>query len=100
MALSAPATTSEASSLRKGVELTRQQLWSALQRDGVTEMASSGPFDSAWHEAVARVETKDVQDGHIFDVLRKGYAWNGTVLRPAQVRVAARPSSSKAGSKG
>jgi molecular chaperone GrpE len=97
LALSAPATTPEAQSLRKGVELTRQQLWSALQREGVGEVPHSGPFDSAWHEAVARAETKDVPDGEVFDVLRKGYAWNGTVLRPAQVRVAAAPS--KAGSK-
>ncbi len=99
MALSAPATTPEASSLRKGIELTRQQLWSALQREGVSEVPHSGPFDAAWHEAVAKVETKDVASGQIVDVLRKGYAWNGTVLRPAQVRVAAQPSGSKAGSK-
>ena len=98
LALAAPATTPEAQGLRQGVEVTRQQLWSALSREGVTEVPHSGPFDAAWHEAVAKAETKDVESGHIFDVFRKGYAWNGTVLRPAQVRVAAAPSA-RAGSK-
>src|SRR5687767_5857497 len=49
LALSSPATAPEAQSLRKGVELTRQQLWSALQREGVSEVPHAGPFDSAWH---------------------------------------------------
>lgn len=99
MALSAPATTAEAQSLRKGVELTRQQLGAALQREGVSEVPQTGPFDAAWHEAVAKVETKDVESGQVVDVLRKGYSWNGTVLRPAQVRVATQPSGSRSGSK-
>jgi molecular chaperone GrpE len=98
LALSAPATTAEAQNLRKGVEVMRQQLWSALAREGVSEVPHEGPFDAAWHEAVTKVETKDVESGHIADVFRKGYAWNGTVLRPAQVRVAAAPPA-KAGSK-
>lgn len=95
MALSAPATSADASALHAGVELTRQQLWGALQREGVSLVRETGAFDATWHECVERVETRDAQDGTIVGVLRKGYAWNGTVLRPAQVRVAAAPANAK-----
>jgi molecular chaperone GrpE len=96
MALAAPATGAETIALRSGVEMTRQQLWGALQREGVTLVRESGAFDATWHECVERVETKDAPDGSIVAVLRKGYAWNGTVLRPAQVRVAGAPAGERA----
>lgn len=92
MALSAPATNPETQALRAGVDMTRQQLWAALQRDGVSLVRETGTFDATWHECVERVETRDAPDGAILSVLRKGYAFNGTVLRPAQVRVAAAPA--------
>ena len=96
MALSAPATNPETIALRAGVEMTRQALWSALQREGVTLVRETGAFDATWHECTERVETDSVKDGTILTVLRKGYAWQGTVLRPAQVRVAAAPAGSAA----
>jgi molecular chaperone GrpE len=96
MALSAPATNPETIALRAGVEMTRQALWSALQREGVTLVRETGAFDATWHECAQRVETNSVKDGTILDVLRKGYAWQGTVLRPAQVRVAAAPAGTAA----
>jgi len=92
MALAAPATNDETRALRAGVDMTRQQLWAALQREGVTLVRETGAFDAMWHECAERVETKDAPDGSILSIMRKGYAWNGTVLRPAQVRVAAAPS--------
>jgi molecular chaperone GrpE len=91
MALSAPATNPETQGLRAGVEMTRQQLWGALQREGESLVRETGAFDATWHDCVERVETTDAADGHILSVMRRGYAWNGTVLRPAQVRVAAAP---------
>jgi molecular chaperone GrpE len=96
MALAAPATNPETVALRAGVELTRQQLWSALQKEGVALVRETGAFDAAWHECAERVETREHKDGTILSVLRKGYAWQGTVLRPAQVRVAAAPAASAA----
>jgi molecular chaperone GrpE len=88
MALAAPATNPETVALRAGVDMTRQQLWAALQREGVSLVRETGQFDAAWHDCAERVETDDAEDGTILAVLRKGYAWNGHVLRPAQVRVA------------
>ncbi len=88
MALAAPAASADAQALRAGIELTRQQMWSALQREGVSLIAVDKGFDAAWHECVERVETREHAPGKIVGVLRPGYAWNGTVLRAAQVRVA------------
>lgn len=98
MALSAPTTNPEAQALRAGVDMTRQQLWGALQREGVTLVRETGAFDATWHECAERIETSDAVDGAILSVMRKGYAWNGTVLRPAQVRVAAAPAGASRGS--
>jgi molecular chaperone GrpE len=88
MALSAPAPTPEAQSLRAGVELTRQQLWGALQREGLAAVDTQGAFDPARHDCVERVEDSGREEGAIVSVLRPGYVCNGVVLRPAQVRVA------------
>lgn len=93
MALLAPAKNAETVALRAGVEMTRQQLWGALQREGVSLVRETGAFDAAWHECTERVETKDAPEGAILSVMRRGYAWDGTVLRPAQVRVAATPAN-------
>jgi hypothetical protein len=46
-------------------------------------------FDPDLHQAVAAVETPDAEPGTILETVRKGYAWRGTVLRHAQVRVVA-----------
>lgn len=88
MAIAAPATNPETTTLRAGVEMTRQQMWAALQREGVSLVRETGAFDAKWHDCAERVETKNVPEGTILSVMRKGYAWDGTVLRPAQVRVA------------
>ncbi len=98
MALAAPATNPETTTLRAGVDMTRQQLWATLQREGVSLVRETGAFDAKWHDCAERVETKDAPDGKILSVMRKGYAWDGTVLRPAQVRVAG--SSARAESEG
>lgn len=95
MALAAPATNAETTALRAGVELTRQQLWAALQKEGVTLVRESGAFDATWHDCAERVETRAAPEGRILAVLRQGYAWQGAVLRPAQVRVAAAPNGGK-----
>ena len=79
----------DASSLRKGVELTHQQLQAALKRFGVEAIeAGGGEFDPARHEAVLMVDSQDVESHRIVDVVRRGYTLHGEVLRPARVTVA------------
>jgi len=88
MALKTPCTTAEGKNLAAGVELTRSVLLRALERENVHAVSESGKFDPAVHQAVERVETDEHEAGTILGTLRRGYAGNGQVVRPAQVRVA------------
>jgi len=89
MALAAPCASSEGKNLHAGVELTRAQLWTVLEREGVKLVPESGRFDAALHQAVERVETTDEPEGTILATLRRGYTLGAQILRPAHVRVAA-----------
>jgi molecular chaperone GrpE len=85
-ALAAP---EQEQSLRKGVELTLQQLQVKLKRFGVEAMEARGQeFDPTRHEAVLMVDVDDVESQHVVDVVQQGYLLNGEVLRPARVTVA------------
>ncbi len=88
MALATPCTTRESKDVLAGVEMTRNALFSTLERENVRAIPDGGVFDSALHEAVERVETKSVKSGEIVQTLRRGYTADGQVLRPAQVKVA------------
>lgn len=76
----------------KGVELAVKELQSVLQSEGLGQIAADGQFDPNLHEAV---DTREGDDNIILEVVRKGYALNGKVLRPAQVIVGKSESSSK-----
>jgi molecular chaperone GrpE len=77
---------------RKGLELIYRQLWDTLSRHGVERIEAEGkPFDPHFHEAIERVETQDVPDGTILDVLQEGFLFHGRVLRPSIVRVSVDP---------
>lgn len=74
---------------RKGLELIYQQLWDKLARHGVERIAAAGKqFDPHFHQAIERVETDEIEDGKIVEVLQDGYVFHGRVLRPSIVRVA------------
>jgi len=74
--------------LRKGVELTYQELQRLLSLEGVQPLEATGqPFDPYYHEAVDTV----VSDEHPETVVgerQKGYIYRGELLRPAKVEVA------------
>jgi molecular chaperone GrpE len=88
MALASPCTTAECKSLMTGVQMTRVQLASALERSDVRPVPEGGAFDPALHQAVERVETDEQAHGTILATLRTGWTIKGQILRPAQVRVA------------
>ena len=90
MALSAERTSEESQNLARGIQLTRDQFVRALEQEGVRPVETEGSFDPSVHEAVASVPA-DQPPGTIVQVLRPGYTWGDTVLRPAQVHVAAEP---------
>jgi molecular chaperone GrpE len=73
----------------KGVEMVFGELNDVLGGEGLVAIEASGkPFDPERHEAVVAVEEDDVEAGTVVDVIRKGYEFNGRVLRPAMVKVA------------
>jgi molecular chaperone GrpE len=73
----------------KGVEMVFGELNDVLGGEGLGAIEASGkPFDPERHEAVVAVEADDVEAGTVVDVIRKGYEFNGRVLRPAMVKVA------------
>ena len=85
-ALQAPPEDTEG--LRKGIELIQQQLISSLQKFGVESVAAEGmQFDPQQHEALMMVDSDDLKSQHVVQVIQKGYALNGEILRPARVTV-------------
>ena len=94
MALATPVEHAEAKNLKTGVQMTRDQLMTLLERHRVAVMETEeGAFDHDLHQAVATVETTDVEPGQIVEVMRRGFTIAGDVLRYAQVRVAAEPQT-------
>jgi len=66
---------------------SRALLLDTLSKDGLERIDAVGAeFDPQVHDAVAHVEG-DEESQVIDEVLRAGYRWKGTVLRPAMVRV-------------
>ena len=92
MALATECTTAEAKSLAAGVRMTRDQLVQALEREDVRPIDTRGVFDPSLQEAVATVETTEHPPGTILGVVRAGWTYRGTVLRPAHVKVATLPA--------
>ena len=69
----------------------RDQLYSALEKEGLARIVSDGaPFDPTVHEAVAHEPADDDSDqaGEVVsETMRAGYTWQGALLRPAMVKV-------------
>ena len=87
MALLAECTTEEARNLHFGVSLTRDQMLGVLERFEVTPIADLDSFDPTLHQAVAKIEDPEREEGTIVEVKRKGYMIGDKVLRHADVQV-------------
>lgn len=78
-------------SLLKGNELSLEHLAEALERIGVREIPCEGEtFDPHLMKAVDIEDSPDHPEGGVLMAYRKGYTWDGEVLRPAEVKVARR----------
>lgn len=97
MALASQCSTQEGKNLLAGVDMTKQQLVRALEREGLKAISESGAFDAAVHQAVERVETDQRAPNEIVSTLRRGYMLGSTVLRPAQVAVSVAVNSQARG---
>ena len=84
--------------LREGSEATCKLLKTTLERFGIAEVDPEGePFDPEMHEAISMMPAENVEPGSVAQVIQKGYALNGRLLRPARVIVAAEPPQADAG---
>lgn len=71
----------------KALVQARSLFLDILKKEGLSRIDEVGaPFDPKVHDAVAHVES-DGSEQVVDDILRAGYVWKGSVLRPAMVRV-------------
>ena len=75
------------SALSEGVELTLKSLLTTLEKFGVVVVDTANGFNADLHQAVGIDPTAKANE--IGNVLQKGYALNGRLLRPAMVMVGA-----------
>jgi molecular chaperone GrpE len=100
-ALAAPPARGADQAFRTGVELIQRNFLAALERLGVRPFGAVGePFDPTRHEAVGRVERRDVEDQTVVSEALRGYLLQDRVLRPAQVVVAVHPAAAPADGEG
>lgn len=75
--------------LQEGLKLIHAGLLDILKKAGVREMEAMGArFDPQYHEAVGEMESADVEEGRVAEVVQKGYLLHDEVLRPARVMIA------------
>jgi molecular chaperone GrpE len=78
----------EEATLVDGVKLVEKSLRQALQKEGLAEIETDGPFDPHVHEAVLTQARDDAVPGSVLEVLQRGYRVGDKVVRPARVIVA------------
>jgi molecular chaperone GrpE len=70
------------------VEPVFAALLGALEKNGLERIDPiDAPFDPTRHDAVMHEAGDGEGEATVVDVLRRGYAWKGRVLRPAMVKV-------------
>ena len=72
----------------KGVKMIFGKLMDVMQKEGITVINPAGEeFNPHVCEAVITESVKDVEEGTVLEVLRKGYKLNDFLIRPAVVKV-------------
>ena len=78
----------EEAKLAEGVKLVEKSLRGVLQKEGLVEIETDGPFDPHVHEAVLAQPRDGAEPGTVVEVLQRGYRLGERVVRPARVIVA------------
>lgn len=74
--------------LREGIELTRRNLVSALESQGLGTLEPLfQPFDPERHQALAHEPAPGHPEDTVVEVFGKGYTYKDRLLRPAIVKV-------------
>ena len=83
--------TTDPKALIEGVRMILQQLRQTLDDNGVQGIDAEGQmFDPAYHEAMASVETDEMEPNRVITQYQKGYLLHGRLLRPAKVVVSSK----------
>ena len=80
--------TGDTAALVEGVRMVQTLLSGALERHGLQQIPTDGPFDPARHEALGVEPSTDVPDNHIVRVVQTGYMLGEHVVRHSKVIVA------------
>jgi molecular chaperone GrpE len=80
--------------VRQGVEMLQRSIATFLSEHGVQVVGTPGElFRPEEHEAVGETAPSEAAaEGHVAEVVQRGYAFPGGLLRPAKVVVARRPA--------
>ena len=78
----------EEAALVDGVQLVQKSLRKALEKEGLAEIATDGPFDPHVHEALLAKPGDGAEAGSVLEVVQRGYRLGDKVVRPARVIVA------------
>jgi len=77
----------------EGIKLVARQFEATLAAQGLTPIPALGEkFDPTQHEAIARQETDDQEEGTIVEEMQPGYRLHDRVIRPTLVKVAQPPA--------
>jgi molecular chaperone GrpE len=72
-----------------GIKLIARQFEETLQAQGLSTIAAVGEkFDPTQHEAIAREETDEHEEGTVVEEMQPGYRLHDRVIRPTLVKVA------------
>ncbi|MCT4708632.1 nucleotide exchange factor GrpE [Enterobacteriaceae bacterium H11S18] len=73
----------------EGIELTQKSMLDVVRKFGVEVVGDTNvPFNPDVHQAIAMVESEEVEPNHVLMVMQKGYTLNGRTIRAAMVSVA------------
>jgi molecular chaperone GrpE len=76
-----------------GIKLVARQFEAVLQAQGLSTIPALGTkFDPTQHEAIAREETDEHEEGTVMEEMQPGYRLHDKVLRPTLVKVAHPPA--------
>jgi len=80
----------------KAIKLIYKNFKNVLVSEGLEEIDASGNYDFLKHEAVCLIESEEVPDFKIVDVVLPGYMFHSKVIRPSKVKVALHVNRNKA----
>lgn len=88
MAIEAAKNSDDSKNILTGVEMVSSQIKKVFANFGVEEIKTEGmDFDPNTSECVSHEPSEDVPENGVIKVVRRGYMFNGRLLRPAAVVV-------------